>query len=219
MVDMLFIMNRLTGHRGSLTGRARGKRRRGGRGRGYECSGKHRARLQKVRCGRERGNRAAGTLLRNVPARCKDYGPDGAGWMCRPSRACVISGIRRRWGPHKFCAKQPDPDGGASNRSNAGPASLPAGCSERLTTRKIKRPGGKAPPPGHVVKRASGGGFSRFPLLVRGEGESQWQPRDVRSFPLHQFWPNTGIPLALAAVARRRSKVARTLRDRCASSR
>jgi len=55
-----------------------------------------------------------------------------------------------------------------------------------LTTRKIKRPGGNAPPPGHGVKKAGGGGFSRFPLLASGEGESQWQPLDARQnqFPV-----------------------------------
>lgn len=33
---------------------------------------------------------------------------------------------------------------------------------------------------GMVSKGASGGGFSRFPLLACGEGESQWQPQNAR---------------------------------------
>src|SRR6185437_7923479 len=61
------------------------------------------------------------------------------------------------------------------------------------TTRTIKAPGTRQRLRGIASKRASGGGFSRFLLLAGGEGESQWQPSDVRSFPSIKFGRRAGF--------------------------
>jgi hypothetical protein len=68
-----------------------------------------------------------------------------------------------------------------------------AGWMFRTTTRKINAPEAEQSSPGQSyrtlsaadscgwgIHRASGGGFSRFPLFAGGEGESQWQSSDSR---------------------------------------